>query len=110
MTPWLSWFLGCLLRAVQGADATIAGVLDKAQFWQRWTGTPMNQRQTPVLNRVLGGLEGELTNAKEASIRNCSADTALRDMNDLLAHGVLRRLEGGGRSTGYALCGWTGKE
>lgn len=104
VTPWLSWFLGCLLRAVQGADATLAGVLDKAQFWQRWAGTPMNERQTKVLNRVLDGFEGKLTNAKWAAIGKCSPDTALRDINDLLARGVLRRLEGGGRSTGYELC------
>ncbi len=103
VTPWLNWFLGCLLRAVQGADATLAGVLDKAQFWQRWAGMPMNARQTQVLNRVLDGLEGKLTNAKWAALGKCSADTALRDINDLLAHGVLRRLEGGGRSTGYEL-------
>lgn len=104
VTPWLCWFLGCLLRAVQGADATLAGVLDKAQFWQRWAGTPMNERQTKVLNRVLDGFEGKLTNAKWAALGKCSADTALRDINDLLARGVLRRLEGGGRSTGYELC------
>jgi Fic family protein len=104
VTPWLSWFLGCLLRAVQGADATLAGVLDKAQFWQRWAGTPMNERQTKVLNRVLDGFEGKLTNAKWAALGKCSADTALRDINDLLARGVLRRLAGGGRSTGYELC------
>jgi Fic family protein len=107
VTPWLNWFLGCLLRAVQGADVTLAGVLDKAQFWQRWAGTPMNARQTLVLNhvldRVLDGMEGKLTNAKWAAIGKCSADTALRDINDLLARGVLRRLEGGGRSTGYEL-------
>lgn len=103
VSPWLHWFLDCLLRAVQGADATLAGVLDKAQFWQRWAGTPMNARQTRVLNRVLDGMEGKLTNAKWAAIGKCSADTALRDMSDLLARGVLRRLEGGGRSTGYEL-------
>ena len=103
VTPWLSWFLACLLRAVQGADATLAGVLDKAQFWQRWAGTPMNERQTQVMNRVLDGFEGKLTNAKWAALGKCSADTALRDINDLLARGVLRRLEGGGRSTGYEL-------
>ena len=103
VTPWLSWFLGCLLRAVQGADSTLAGVLGKAQFWQRWAGTPMSARQTAVLNRVLDGMDGKLTNAKWASIGKCSADTALRDINDLLARGVLRRLEGGGRNTGYAL-------
>ena len=103
VTPWLSWFLGCLLRAVQGADGLLAGVLDKAQFWQRWAGTPMNPRQTRVLNRVLDGMEGKLTNAKWAAIGKCSADTALRDITDLLARGVLARLEGGGRSTGYGL-------
>ena len=95
-----------------GADAMLACVLDKAQFWQRWAGTPMNARQTLVLNHVLDhaldGMEGKLTNAKVtnagwAAIGKCSADTALRDINDLLARGVLGRLEGGGRSTGYVL-------
>ena len=104
VTPWLGWFLGCLLRAVQGADVLLAGVLGKAQFWLRWAGTPMNERQTRVLNRVLDGFEGKLSNAKWAALGKCSADTALRDINDLLARGVLRRLEGGGRSTGYELC------
>ena len=103
VTPWLDWFLACLLRAVQGADVLLAGVLGKAQFWQRWAGTPMNARQTLVLNKMLDGMEGKLTNAKWAAIAKCSADTALRDINDLLAHGVLRKLEGGGRSTGYEL-------
>ena len=108
VTPWLSWFLACLLRAVQGADGLLAGVLAKAQFWQRWASTPMSARQTLVLNHVLDGMEGKLTNAvltnaKWAAIGKCSADTALRDINDLLARGVLRRMDGGGRSTGYFL-------
>ncbi|MFI5443727.1 Fic family protein [Polaromonas sp. UC242_47] len=103
VTPWLAWFLACLLRAVQGADDLLAGVLDKAQFWQRWAGTPMNERQTLVLNRVLDGMEGKLTNAKWAAIAKCSPDTALRDINGLLALGVLGKLEGGGRNTAYAL-------
>ncbi|WP_138512916.1 Fic family protein [Rhodoferax bucti] len=103
VTPWLDWFLACLLRAVQGADGLLGGVLDKAQFWQRWAGTPMNARQTLVLNKVLDGMEGKLTNAKWAAIGKCSADTALRDINDMLARGVLARLEGGGRSTAYIL-------
>jgi Fic family protein len=102
VTPWLDWFLACLLRAVQGADGLLAGVLDKAQFWQRWAGTPLNARQILVLNRLLDGMDGKLTNAKWATIGQCSADTALRDINDLLARGVLRQLEGGGRNTAYA--------
>ena len=103
VTPWLEWFFACLLRAVQGADGLLAGVLDKAQFWQRWAGTPLNARQISVLNRVLDGMDGQFTNAKWAAIGKCSADSALRDINDLLARGVLRRLEGGGRNTAYGL-------
>ncbi|MEO6322866.1 MAG: DUF4172 domain-containing protein, partial [Polaromonas sp.] len=48
-------------------------------------------------------MEGKLTNARWATLAKCSADTALRDINDPLERGVLRRLEGGGRSTGYGL-------
>ena len=84
----------------------LEGVLGKAQFWTRWAGVLMNARQTLVLNRVLDGMHGKLTNAKItnagwAAIGKCSADTALLDINDLLARGVLCRLDGGGRSTGY---------
>ena len=43
-----------------------------------------------MLNRVLDGIEGKLTNAKWAAMGKCSADTALRDINDLLVNGVLR--------------------
>jgi len=95
--------LASLLLAVHGADGLLASVLSKAQFWQRWAGTPMNARQTLALNHVLDGMEGKLTNAKWAAIDKCSVDTALRDINDLLARGVLRKLEGGGRSRGYFL-------
>lgn len=103
VTPWLAWFLGCLLRAVQGADGLVADVLAKAQFWQRWADMPMNARQTLVLNRVLDGMEGKLNNARWAAIAQCSSDTALRDINDLLGKGVLVRVEGGGRNVAYAL-------
>lgn len=48
----------------------------------------MNFRQTSPLNRVLDSMEGKLTNAKWAEIAQCSADTALRDVTDLLARGV----------------------
>ncbi|NDP40306.1 MAG: Fic family protein [Rhodoferax sp.] len=103
VTPWLAWFLGCLQRAVLGADDTLAAVLGKAQFWQRWAGTPMNERQIKLINRLLDGFQGKLTTAKWAAIAKCSTDTALRDISELLARGVLRKLEGGGRSTGYEL-------
>ena len=100
--------LGLPAARLQCVDGLLAGVLSKARFWLRWAGVPMNARQTFVLNRVLDGVDGKLANAKItnagwAAIGRCSADTALRDINDLLARGVLGKLDGGGRSTGYVL-------
>ncbi|MFT3777612.1 MAG: Fic family protein [Ottowia sp.] len=103
VTAWLAWFLGTLGRALASAQATLDGVLAKARFWQRWAGTPMNERQIKLLNRLLDGFEGKLTSSKWAAIAKCSADTALRDITQLLAVGVLRKTPGGGRSTGYEL-------
>lgn len=103
VTAWLAWFLGCLLRAIEGADATLSAVLSKSRFWQRWAETPMNERQVKLVNRLLDGFEGKLTSSKWAAIAKCSADTALRDIGDLLAKGVLVKSAAGGRSTSYEL-------
>lgn len=103
VTAWLDWFLGCLLRAVEGADGLLTAVRGKARFWQRWAGTALNERQIKLINRLQDGFEGKLTTGKWAALAKCSSDTALRDINELLACGLLRKLEGGGRSTGYRL-------
>jgi Fic family protein len=52
---------------------------------------------------LLDGFEGKLTTGKWATIAKSSTDTALRDINELVSHGLLRRTEGGGRSTGYEI-------
>ncbi|RDU97073.1 Fic family protein [Trinickia dinghuensis] len=103
VTEWLAWFLATLHRAIEQAHRTLDGVLVKARFWQRWGGASLNERQTKLLNRLLDGFDGKLTSSKWAAIAKCSADTALRDINDLLARGVLRKSDAGGRSTGYEL-------
>ena len=103
VTDWLEWFLGCLLRAMQGAEVTLSAVMVKANFWQRWAGTPMNERQIKLLNRLLDGFEGKLTSSKWAAVAKCSPDTALRDINELVSLGVLTKTPEGGRSTAYEL-------
>jgi Fic family protein len=103
VTDWLVWFLGCLLRALQGADLTLSRVLLKANLWQRWAGIPLNGRQIKLINRMADGFEGRLTSSKYASLAKCSPDTALRDINELLSLGILTKMPGGGRSTGYEL-------
>lgn len=106
VTGWLAWFLDTLHRAVGQAQHTLDAVLAKTRFWQRWATTPLNERQVRLLNRLLDGFEGKLTSSKWAAIAKCSPDTALRDINDLLTRGVLRRSEAGGRSTSYVLNDW----
>ena len=103
VTNWLEWFLGCLLRALQGAEVTLSAVLTKARFWRRWTGTPLNERQVKLINRLLDGFDGNLTSSKWAAIAKCSPGTALRDITDLIASGVLMKSDAGGRSTSYEL-------
>lgn len=103
VTDWLEWFLGCLLRAVQGAEGTLSSVLTKAGFWRHWSGTAMNDRQIKVLNRLLDGFDGKLTSSKWAAIAKCSQDTALRDITDLVDRNVLMRSQASGRSTSYEL-------
>lgn len=103
VTPWLVWFLATLRRAVDEAQLTLDAVLAKARFWQRWASTPFNERQAKLLNKLLDGFDGKLNSGKWAAVAKCSSDTALRDINDLLARGVLRRAPGGGRSTNYEL-------
>jgi Fic family protein len=105
VTQWLSWFLATLNRAVGNARHTLDAVLVKARFWQRWATTPLNERQVNLLNRLLDGFEGKLTSSKWAAIAKCSPDTALRDINELIVLGVLRKTAGGGRSTAYELNG-----
>ena len=103
VTPWLAWFFDALHRAVDQAQITLDAVLGKARFWREWATTPFNERQVKLLNRLLDGFDGKLTSGKWAAIAKCSSDTALRDINDLVARGVLRKAEGGGRSTSYEL-------
>lgn len=103
VTEWLAWFLAALHRAVDHAQHTLDAVWAKARFWQRWATTPLNERQMKMLNRLLDDFEGKLTSSKWAAMAKCSPDTALRDINDLLARGVLCKTDAGGRSTRYEL-------
>ena len=103
ITSWLTWFLGCLGRALEGAEQVLASVLYKAKLWQRINRRPVNDRQRLVINRMLDGFQGFLTTSKYAKLAKCSPDTALRDIRELLERRVLVQNSGGGRSTSYRL-------
>ena len=103
ITDWLQWFLDCLDRAFDGAEAIIGNVLQKAEFWKRHGASPPSDRQRLMLNRLLDGFEGKLTSSKWAQIVKVSQATAARDIEDLIDKGILQKDAAGGRSTSYSL-------
>jgi Fic family protein len=105
VTPWMEWFVGCLTRAIEGAQAALSGVIAKARYWEKLRDVPLNERQRLLINRMLEGFEGKLTTSKWAALTKSSSDTALRDIQQLVHFGVLIRNAAGGRSTSYSLNG-----
>jgi Fic family protein len=103
VTTWMSWFLECLSRAFERAESALDAVLAKSAFWDRHRETPLNARQQVMVNKLLDGVDGNLTTSKWAKITKASPDTALRDIEALIAAGILQRNPGGGRSTSYSL-------
>ncbi|HYW97205.1 MAG TPA: Fic family protein, partial [Bacteroidales bacterium] len=105
ITHWIVWFLNCLINALKSTDSILTIVLFKAEFWQKHLNTAINDRQKTILNRLLDGFKGKLTSSKWAKIANCSKDSAVRDINDLIEKGILQKEAAGGRSTNYKLIG-----
>lgn len=103
ITHWLEWFLDCLESALKKAEEVLSAVLYRSSFWNKNISVHLNPRQRLMLNRLLEGFTGKLTTAKWAKITGSSADTALRDIQDLIEKGILLRDAPGGRSTSYTL-------
>ncbi len=103
ITGWLSWFLGCMGRAIDAAHTELAGVLNRSTFWDSLQEIALNERQRKVLGLLLEDFKGKLTTSKWAALAKCSQDTALRDILALVEQGILIKRAEGGRSTSYEL-------
>jgi Fic family protein len=103
ITPRLLWFTDCFSKTIDAAEKSCAGVLRKADFWQRNTLAVLNERQKLILNRYLDGFEGKLTARKWSVIARCSMPTAQRDIKELVDQGLLVRNEGGSKNTSYSV-------
>jgi len=105
ITGWLTWFLECLDRAIEQSNPISDRALEKELFWQdlKKRKLSLNVQQKKVLNRLFSGFEGKLTRDKWMKITKASSPTALRDIEDLIAAGVIAQEDAGGRSTSYRL-------
>ena len=103
ITPWLLWFVEALRNALSYSLETTDKVLRKSAFCEQHRDTEINERQRKVINRLWDCFEGKLTTQKYAKINHCSQDTALRDIQSLIAKNILCKTDEGGRSTNYEL-------
>lgn len=106
ITEWVAWFLRCVQAAIATSEQRLGGAVAKTEFWQKHRDSIFNERQRKVINRLFDGFDGPLTSSKWAKMCHCSPDTALRDINGLMAQGILTKAESGGRSTHYTLSDW----
>lgn len=103
ITNWIVWFLNCLKKAIIASNTIIDKVVRKHHFWIRNMVNVSNDRQRIILNKLMDNFEGNLTSSKWAKMTKVSADTALRDITDLVNKGILSKTSSGGRSTNYEL-------
>ncbi|SDM47650.1 Fic family protein [Catalinimonas alkaloidigena] len=105
ITPWLLYFVDVIVQAQRQTIALIDFVLAKSRFFDRFRSL-LNERQRKVVKKMFDagpeGFEGGMNARKYVSIAKTSKATATRDLQQLLAWGVLVQA-GGGRSTHYHL-------
>ncbi|MFN4853697.1 MAG: Fic family protein [Bacteroidota bacterium] len=105
ITEYLVWFLGCFERALMASEENLEIILDKAHFWDKHKSTNINDRQRLVINYLYDNYskeEGFLRTSTYAKFTNCSTDTALRDLQDLVAKEMLKA-EDSGKKTNYII-------
>lgn len=105
ITLYLEWFLGCFERALLASEQNLEIILDKARFWDKHKSTKINDRQRIVINYLYdnyGKQVGFLRTSTYAKLTECSTDTALRDLQDLVAKEMLKA-EDSGKKTNYII-------
>ncbi|KLT64496.1 Fic family protein [Pedobacter sp. BMA] len=103
ITTWIKWFLECLNHSMDQTEQTMSAIMQRKAFWEKHRETVFNPRQQKMIAVLLDDFFGSLNTSKWAKITKSSADTALRDIQDLLNKGVLEKTDAGGRSTSYTL-------
>ncbi len=105
ITKYVEWFLGCFERALISSEQNLEIILDKAHFWDKHKSTNINERQRLVINYLYDNYSKEvgfLRTSTYAKLTKCSTDTALRDLQDLVAKEMLKA-EDSGKKTNYVI-------
>jgi Fic family protein len=105
ITQYLEWFLNCFKLALLSSEKNLEIILDKARFWEQHKFTQLNNRQLQIINHLYDSYNSEvgfLRTSTYAKITNCSTDTALRDLQDLVAKNIFKS-EDSRKKTNYLI-------
>ena len=105
ITSYLLWFLDCFERAILASEKNLEIILDKSHFWDKHRFTSLNERQRSVINFLYDNYDKEvgfLRTSTYAKLANCSTDTALRDLQDLVVKEILKS-DDTGKKTNYLI-------
>ena len=72
-------------------------------FWHKATSISMTERQTQMLNLFLDGYEAKITSKTWSTLAKCSKDTAIRDIQDLVAQNILVEDIPGAKRPSYSI-------
>ena len=89
--------------ALDEAETVVTTILNKSFFWQKASSVPMTERQTQMLNLFLDGYEAKITSKTWATLAKCSKDTAIRDIQDLVAKNILTEDIPGAKRPSYSI-------
>ena len=103
ITIWLQWYLHCLEGAYEHAETALAPIVKRANFWNTQNVNSFNKRQQVIINKLLTGFGEGFTTTIYACIAECSRDTALRDVTDLLRKDIISKEGGLGKNTRYKI-------
>ena len=95
--------IGGLVNSERDVEGIVQNIMEKHQFWNEHKTATLSARQIKIIELLFGHFYGNLTTSKWAKINKCSQDTALRDIQDLVEKGILKKSKSGGRSTNYEL-------
>jgi Fic family protein len=106
LSEWLSWFTSQFELAIDEAQNRLANVFSKAAFWQQHQDLEVNSRQRKITNMLLEagpkGFIGGMSTRKYVAINKVSRASAYRELNDLVAKGILQTV-GIGRGLRYEI-------